>query len=290
MVHQRSYQQHDLLVELAREKKIAGAVVIGDFKLANRLAETGILVVHRIPGPIDDDFGQIRGQPSDEELGWITWQKDMIQLQHRELHRDVIIQPHNERYATPDDGYYVLGLLKAGTAYKRRLGVLGDSNAQPADLYTVENKIAKSPTWKQRIEAMRYGKANGHFLVLHQYGLQIGMTPTNHPGSAIWPDGHTDENEWFWFGGRHEAVYRDIIPPEARMPIIVAECGASAANFEGIGGTPGVLNDFAGYQTRYGSDPNIVFFAYWMVGSAPPFEYSDISPALPTLAAYLRAR
>jgi hypothetical protein len=88
----------------------------------------------------------------------------------------------------------------------------------------------------------------------------------NEPGSAIWPDGHRDDNAFKWFGGRHIPVYRDIVPADSQMKIILGECGTARVNVVDIGGLDAVLNDMKGYQTRYGSDPNVVSFNYWTVG------------------------
>jgi hypothetical protein len=274
------------LVELAQMGKLAGALIINDYGLANRLAQTGCrYVVHRNTDG-ENSYEPLDGTAGDVDRGRGMWEK-LGRTQAANLDPRVYIMIGNESNA-PRDGYYWLGQMQAATAEGRRLAIFANSVGHP-NVHEVDGKWT-SDTWQHRIDSgcMRFGKAHGHLANLHQYGKHdpIGK-PLSDPGSAIYPDGSRDDAAYKWYGGRHVRVWRDILPDDCRMQIIVGECGPADAVYRGV---DTFMSDFRGYQTRYGGDPYIAAYCYWTLSGhgALGWEFSSVDEALPAVLAWAR--
>jgi hypothetical protein len=253
-----------VLKQMAQTGKMACAVVINDGAIANMLVQNGCkYVLYRVwanegmPGDLD-------GSPTDVYRGKDWWESHKRAFDS--VDRKVYLQIQNEQNH-PYDGYYYLGVMQAADQDGRKIAIFSDSVGNPSDVHE-ENGRFVSGVWSRRVAsgAMRYGKANGHIVCLHQYGR---VTPygkeTADPGSAIWPDGTRDDGAYKWYGGRHVGVWRDLIPDDSKMGIIVGEAGPSDAIYRG---STQVISDMRGYQLRYGSDPYILGYAFWTFGGA----------------------
>ncbi len=136
---------------------------------------------------------------------------------------------------------------------------------------------------------MTYGTLHGHLANLHQYGKHDPKgKPLHEPGSAIYPDGHRDDEAYLWYGGRHRHVWDTILKPQHRMKIFIGECGYADAVF---GGIAECSSDFMGYQDRLNNDPDVVAYAYWTLSGhgALGWELSSYDAALPAIAERLRS-
>jgi hypothetical protein len=278
------------LLAMARTGKLAGATVINNFDLANALFRAGVsYVVHRTVSGVGDAQPGLTGIYSEEQLGRNWWHNGPNQDAHAHLDSGVYIQPYgaNEQDAAEVDGYFTLGMMKAATEQGRKLAVFGDSVGTP-DMRQLPDGTWTSIGWLHRSKSgcMAYGKQHGHLACVHDYGRMVNVKETEDPGSEIFPDGHTDEGAWQWFGGgRHYTAWTQILPPESRMNLFIGECGASAANLHGAD----FIGDFKNYQARFAKDPYVVAFCYWTVGGQGPygFGYSSLDDDLPAVMALL---
>ncbi len=288
------------MIGLAQDGLLAGATIINDRGLANRLAEFGVpYVLFREVTNADDSHEPPYGDNRDIQRGRDEWRKAVNQQTHSQLHPDVIMTPwgHCEKNYRLD-GFWYLGIQQAAYEQRRRVGIFTDSVGNPFPTYRDENgETLPQPTWTHRVDSgcMRYGKAHGNFYVYHGYGfITKDGHATNDPGSAQWrdPQGNLiayDNNVWSWYGGAHEAIYRDLIPEDSQMPILLGEVGASASDFKGIGGVLGIVNDMRGYLERLKADPWVKCWMYWTFGGAPRFDYSCMDAAAPQIAALARS-
>ncbi len=285
-IHQ-GFQPHvpSAVKQLAQTGKMACAVVINDGAISNMLVQNGVkYVLHRVWAnegmPRDLDGG-----PDDESRGKDWWSNHKHAFDG--LDPRIYLQIQNEQNH-PADGYYYLGVMKAADADGRKIAIFSDSVGNPSDVHEENGKFV-SAVWSRRVAsgAMRYGKDHNHIVCLHQYGRVTSFgKETSDPGCAIWPDGRRDDEAYKWFGGRHVGVWRDIIPADSRMPIVIGECGPSDAIYRG---TDQVLNELKGYQERYGADPYILGYAFWTFGGAGDFGfgYSTIDASSADILAFI---
>jgi len=287
------------MIGLAQDGLLAGATIINDTGLANRLAEMAVpYVLFRQVNGEGDGHAEPFGDDRDVQRGRDEWRKAINQQTHSQLHPDVIITPwgHCEKNF-PNDGYWYLGIQQAAYEQRRRVAVFTDSVGNPYPTFRDENGITRpQPTWTHRVKSgcMKFGKEIGNFYVYHGYGIVRDGKGTNDPGSAMWFDARGDliaydDNVWSWYGGAHYAIYRDLIPEDSRMPILLGEVGASASDFAGIGSAEGICNDMRGYLERLKADPWVKCWMYWTYGGAPRFDYSCMDSAAPQIAALARS-
>lgn len=293
-------------MDIARTGKLTCAVVINDIGIANSLVNLGVkYVVFRPVLGVGDNHPAPFGDVRDILRGKAQWYNDHNINAHNQLDPAVYLQlqGHNEMNYL-NDGYWYLG-VQQGAPPRRRIALFGDGVGNPSDLRRDNQGHAVSEAWSLRVSSgcMRLGVERGDLACLHEYGRMIpvvsptgqivGMKETDDPGSAIWPDGHRDDGAYMWFGGRHNMVWRDIVPVESRMKILIGECGPSDAVYRG----PGVLlSDMKGYTIRYRDDPYVVGFAYWTIGrggggtpgSPGDFTYSAFDSALPDILNWLK--
>lgn len=242
-------------------------------------------VIYRPVSGAYDQHPGLRGDDQDVLLGRGWWFDPRNQDAHQVCDPGVIIQPWGcNEMNVYGDGHFYLGLMQAADTQGRKLAIFADSVGNPDQFGGADGKI-HSPAWERRLASgcLTYGKTNGHFACLHEYGAMGRGYTANEPGSAIWPDGHRDDAQFSWFGGRHLAIYRDVLPETARMQILMGECGVSSASFAGAGGVDGVISDMRGYQTRYGGDLYVKACNYWTCGGAGGWEHSRMDTALPAL-------
>ncbi len=261
--------------------------------MANSLASKG--VKHVIYRQVDTEYDSgpaLAGDERDIDLGRQWWRNGLNQRVHSMLDQKVIVQPWglNEQNQ-PRDAWFYLGLMQEADTQGRKLAIFADSVGMP-DQWRWLDGIWHSDVWSLRVSSgcLRYGKAHGHYACLHEYGSMGRGYTGNEPGSAIWPDRHRDDNAFSWFGGRHLGPYRDIIPEDSRMQILLGECGPARVNVVDMGGLSAVLSDMRGYQIRYASDPCVAGFCYWTVGGlgAWNWTHSNIDGVLPDLLEYVK--
>lgn len=275
-----------ILYDLAKRGLIKGATVINNFNVANALVELGVpTVVHRADVSAGGGGPAISGTDSDRTIGAAWWRHPSNQNAHNSLDNRVYIQAFNlNEQNAGNDGWFYLGLMQEADKQGRRLAIFADSVGNPNVILNADGSV-NSPVWENRVASgcMTYGKAHGHIACVHKYGKLIAMKGTSDPGCEIFPDGRKDDAAWFWFGdGSRRAVYRDLVPADARMPVHIGECGCSNINLHG----QAFVQDFMGYQTRLGDDPDVLSFAYWQLGGRGDIQWgqSCLDDDMPLLA------
>jgi hypothetical protein len=291
----------DVVNALAAEHRLAGAMLINDVGWANYLADCGVpyVAVRPVNGE-GDGIANLYGDERDQQRGLEEWHRTENQRAHNDLHPAVILIPFgsNEQGYSP---WFFLGIQMEALKQQRSVGIFSDAVANPGQMVRVNGTMQPHPVWKARVESgcMRFAKQHGNFYIRHNYGRMIVdearhiLKPTNDPGSALWMDDQynvvaRDDEAFYWFGGAHQPIYRDLVPEDSRVDILVGECGASSADFEATGGIGGFLKDNHGYGLRYGPDPYVKAWMYWTFGNTPPFGYSCADPAAPALLSYAR--
>ncbi len=117
------------LVTITQVGKLAGALVINDYGLANKLAQAGCkYVVHRNTDG-ENSYEPLDGTPGDIDRGRGMWEK-LGRTQAANLDPRVYIMIGNESNA-PQDGYYWLGQMQAADAEGRKLAIFANSVGHP---------------------------------------------------------------------------------------------------------------------------------------------------------------
>lgn len=297
-VHQGSdnpKETEDTIIEMIRTGLLVGVLILNNPDFANRCFRAGCrTVIHRVELTGKDAYPWIAGDESDIQRGRNWFHNAADADAHARLDPGVYMQPRGMNEANRDrDAWFCLGIMQEATAAGRRLAVFCDGVGWPNLIVTGLGTVS-SPVWELRVSTgcMAYGLAHGHLACVHEYGA--GGKPEftgNEPGCAIWPDGHRQDGQYFWFGGRHVVVWQMLIPAASRMKVVRGECGTFNADWEKAGGPVYILNDFKGYQWRSANDPWLVANMLWTCGgkNGYGFDSSDIDPELPILLSYLRS-
>ena len=119
-------------------------------------------------------------------------------------------QLHNEDGVSPD---FELETMRLAEADNRHIGLFGYSVGTP-----------EIPVWQSLVPVLRHAMANGHVVILHQYGPFVNGKVTDQPVSS--------PNLFEYFGGRHRSFYASV-PADCRPKLIIGETGPSDAIFRG---------------------------------------------------------
>lgn len=268
---------------LHNANRLAMLTIVNDIGLANRMVAYGIpYVVHRSVNDGKEVHEWLAGNASDLTKGANCYNSPANHLS--ELDPRVIIQMYgcNEQnrpiYGQPD-GYFYLGAMQAADreGKGRKLVIFNDSVGNP-DISVVNGRVV-STAWRDRKASgvMAYAYAHKHFVGSHVYGA-----PECNPGSAIYPDGHRNDDNWFWYANRWHAGYSLMAANEKPM-VLGTEAGLYCAGYQN---REFLLNDLAGYQMRYGGDPLVGAIAYWSLGEKYGWDFSDFSRDLGAVADY----
>lgn len=269
---------------MAQWGRLAGALVLNDLHLANRLRATGCEWV--VVREYDLEYmPQLEGNASDIARGYEKWDGIRGRYLMAGMDKRIYVQPHNE-LNHPADGYYYRGLCEAAHADGFRLAIFADSHGNPAgDTF--------EPAWRLRVSSgcLAEAKRGGSIYNYHAYGALHGGKESSDPGSAIWYDEagrevRRDDVAWQFYGGRHQMAYAQFVPPDQRIPIIFGEAGPSDAIYRG---PQQVIGDLRGFHERLKADNYVKAIMYWSVGQQPPWQASDFGTALPAINEWLSA-
>ncbi len=271
---------------MAQAGVLAGATVLNDLHLANRLRAAGAewVVVREYD---IESMPDLHGNADDIGTGRDKWSSIRGRYIDNGLDKRVYIQPHNE-LNHPADGFYYRGLLEAAHADGFKLAIFADSHGNPAgDTF--------EPTWRLRVSSgcMLEAARGGSAYCYHSYGPLDPVTQkaTDQPGSGIYYDSNNnivrwDNDSWRYYGGRYVMAYEQFVPPDQRIPVVLGEAGASDATFYSA---TQVIRDLMGYRERSKADPYLKCVMYWSVGSQPPWGFSNFGPALPAILDWLKS-
>lgn len=290
LVQSQNWGYHrDFLLREHAKGRLAGVTIVNNTELANILVQNGVeYVVHRTVSNGNESVPAFTGNSSDIQIGINAYKNVYGNNQQAALDKRVYIQLYGCNEANrPNDGYFYLGACQAATADGCHLVCFNDPVGNP-NMWVRPDGSIDCPTLQHRRSSgcLAYMKANGHLYGNHGYGAGGGSGWTgNEPGSAIYPDGHRDEGQWFWYGGRWIQLYRQLDPSE-QPDVMITEAGTFNADFGKAGGTLPLVSDLQGYQTRYGDDIRLKAFSYWTLGEMGGWAHSDLSPAIPTIESH----
>jgi hypothetical protein len=161
---------------------------------------------------------------------------------------------------------FTIECMKIAEANNYRLALYAFSGGCPKDLLNPELASQVIATqmqcWDELVPSLRYAMANGHILLLHEYGFGYGPLKKSAP----------------WLALRYRKVYQHL-PVDARPFLVISEASAGA----GFGGNPQVwLDDAKWYDSEIMKDKVVLGCCLYQLGGAENFV-----TALPQLADYI---
>lgn len=290
------------LMKLHSIGKLSLVTIINDTGLANRLADAGVpYVVHRTMTDGREGMPQFSGTESDIQIGRDAVDGKFGNNQLNTLHKNVVIQLYGNNEANrANDPYFYYGAAQRLDDYGFKGAFFTDPDGNP-DMTRNPDGSANCPVFKRRYESgvLAYMKTNGHYYAYHGYGAGGQPSQTgNEPGSAIWPDGTRDNEQWYWYGGRVETALYPTVPENHRPMILKTEAGTYQADFPKANAyisdwmfrktnksynIPLVVTDMLGYEKRHTETPYVKGFAYWTLGYFGEWAHSDIASAIDML-------
>lgn len=259
-----SAPERDLLVGFIKRLSDAGhplavVVVIDDILLANAVVPYVRNVVFR-----SWIHGQMFNPGACDTPEHAAAHADFIYDQHWPVVSQLVgvkyVQFRNESSEFPHDNYFELQLMKRADANRRfKVGMYGDSLGSP-----------EVSQWQTREASLAYAMANGHIVVIHEYGAMISNQPANVPVS--------DPATRQWYGTRHEMLYASV-PANCRPNLIIGETGTSDGYTHGAA----TIDDMRKYNEELQAYPYVLGYAWWGFGNSM-YHADVILPQFETLA------
>lgn len=129
--------------------------------------------------------------------------------------------------------------------------------------------------WEKLLPSMRYAKANGHILLLHEYGFK---SPAANGGPATSLRASAPD-----LALRYRRSYHYLHQFNADPPLVISEASAGAGGFAGLGQTRW-LADAIWYDSELMRDRVVLGCCLYQVGGT-----ENIREVLPALGAYIAA-
>jgi hypothetical protein len=166
-----------------------------------------------------------------------------------------------EQFSWQND--FDLRLMQRATEDGLRLGVGVHSTGTPSD----DGGSTRYQKWERLIPSMQYAKANGHVLILHEYGFDTTL-PLSAPHHAL----------------RYRSVLDYLAQFNADPQVIIGEC-SDYNGYTGEGGT--WLSGVEWYDQQVINDPRVLGFAAYQLGMAENWwqlipQWADYVAAHPT--------
>jgi hypothetical protein len=162
---------------------------------------------------------------------------------------------------------FTIECMRIAEAHGHLLGLYAFSTGNPKSLLNERGEIAA--TWKQVVTellpSLRQAAANGHILLLHEYGLDKGTLQNSAPFLAL----------------RYRTLY-EFLPLDARPRLVISE--ASAGNgYAGISAYKWLF-DAQWYNSELIKDQQVIGCCLYQIGGPENFVQ-----LLPKLATYICA-
>jgi len=217
---------------------------------------------------IGDGPGSLyHGDPVQTARDWLT-----LLLPVWALNRAHYYAPLNEQDPPDVAGFkwlndFTIECMRLAEANGYLLGLYAFSAGNPKNLTGPQGKI--TTTWKQcvteLIPSLRAAEANGHILLLHEYGLDKGTLQASAPFLAL----------------RYRDLY-DFLPIDARPHLVISEASAGSG-YAGI--SEGAwLKDVRWYDAELMKDRQVIGCGLYQLGGDENFV-----ALLPSLADYIAA-
>src|SRR5258708_25867977 len=133
------------------------------------------------------------------------------------------------------------------------------------------------PVWKTLEPVLRHAMANGHVVILHQYGPSNNGQVSDQPVSS--------PNLFEYFGGRHRSFYATV-PADCRPKLIIGETGPSDAIFRGA---DKLVADQRGYINLLRADPYVIGACPFTFGPSYQSAAYELNAALGDYEAFCKS-
>ncbi len=151
--------------------------------------------------------------------------------------------------------------IAEANGYKLALYAFSAGNPKDVPHPTVGDPYTRNQAWLQLIPSLQKAKANGHILLLHEYGLSLGTLRQSTPFLAL----------------RYRHAYRLLAQYNADPPLVVSETSAGVGYAKDIGDNVW-LNDLQWYDSEIMKDRAIIGCCMYQLGGDE--NYFQLMPQL----------
>ena len=156
--------------------------------------------------------------------------------------------------------------LAEANGYKLALYAFSAGNPKDVPYPAIGAPFTRNQAWRPIIPSLQKAKANGHILLLHEYGLNLGTLKQSAPYLAL----------------RYRHAYRLLAQYNADPPLVISETSPGIGYAKDIGDT-NWLNDVQWYDSEIMKDRAVIGCCMYQLGGAENF-YS----LMPRLTDYMR--
>ena len=197
------------------------------------------------------------------------WMADMMGLWAK--NRAQYYAPLNEQDPSVLEGFrwlneFTIECMKIAEAnnYKLALYAFSAGNPKNVDKPTIGNPFTRYDAWRELVPSLQLAKANGHILLLHEYGLAYGTLYESTPYLAL----------------RYRGSYRYLRQYNADPPLVISEASAGVG-FKG--NDPQVwLKDAEWYDGELMKDRCVIGSCLYQLGGD-----ENLRDMLPALTEYI---
>lgn len=215
------------------------------------------------------------GNPIESARRWmseqmLSWQKNLAHYYAPLNEQD---PPTLEAFAWLNT--FTLECLRIADAVGFKLALFGFSGGNPKHLRGDDGQIVATPEqcWHELIPSLQHAKANGHILLLHEYGFD---SPAANGGPATSLRASAP-----WLALRYRDAIRYLHPFEADPPVVIGECGPGVGGFAEIS-LDAWLADVGWYDSELMRDKIVLGACLYQLGGA-----ENIRDGLSRLGGYI---
>ncbi|CAG0926343.1 hypothetical protein TFLX_00018 [Thermoflexales bacterium] len=168
--------------------------------------------------------------------------------------------PLNEQDPAQIEGFtwlnaFTLECLNIAEANGYQLALYAFSGGNPKDVLTpaAGRPFTRDDAWRELIPSLQRAKANGHILLLHEYGFSFGELRYSQP----------------WLALRYRHAYRHLAQHNADARLVISEASANAGF--GMMDTAQWLNDVKWYDSEIMKDGVVIGCCLYQLGGDENF-------------------
>ena len=213
----------------------------------------------------DGPGSMYQGDPVQAARDWMALMMPMWALNKADYYA-----PLNEQDPALLSGFtwlntFTIECLKIAEANHYKLALYAFSSGNPKDVdHPAEGEpFTRDQAWLELVPSLQYAKANGHILLLHEYGFDFVTLKASMPYLAT----------------RYRHAYRLLAPYNSDPPLVISEASAGVG-YAGIA-PKAWINDAAWYDSELVKDRAVIGCCLYQLGGSENF-YS----ILPQLAEY----
>jgi hypothetical protein len=152
--------------------------------------------------------------------------------------------------------------------YKLAMYAFSGGNPKDVENPSVGEPFTREQAWNELISSLRYAKANGHILLLHEYGFDFGTLRASTPHLAL----------------RYRRAYEFLARFDANPPLVISEASAGVG-FKGSVPPGQWVQDAAWYDQELCKDPWVIGCCLYQLGGD-----ENLVSVLPALSDYIVTR